>query len=357
MQRSIESTGFIGPLSRHDLPDSTLNWLGDSFTGQIYLLALRPEPNGTPVAIFVAADRGQRWDDRQLSPARILLEALIQSQRSDQIMHLLHDKRHTLEPLNWHKHRQLELLYWTLGNAGRQIERLLNNLDPKSTGGTASASEIDRERLYGQQTLRVLGESLETLKTSLQREQWQLSFASEEVSLVTLLKRVLERCDPLLKKRQLWLQVHREGNTIIQGDRYKLELIFYELLTWACQRSEIGGRLDIWYRPIMLGEHLNTPFLELAITDTGTIDLNLIRVFQQYLSNNSRYNFANLTVPELDRPPGIHLAVYHRLMTAMGGYFYLDALDDGRVATRLMIPLIDDESNTIVSAPGDSNPL
>ena len=364
LQQSLLSSGFIGPLSRHDLPDATRSWLGEALQNadsQVYVVALRPEPAGKPCAIFIATNQGQRWDDRQLSPTYMLLEALIQFERNDQIMHLLHDKRHTLEPLNWHKHRQLEALYWTLGNAGRQIERLLNQLappvDPQGLGATSSPKDTDRERLYGQQTLRVLGESLENLKISLQQEQWQLSIASEPVSLVTLLKRVLERCDPLLKKRQLWLQVHREGNTIIQGDRHNLELIIYELLTRACQRSEIGGRLDIWYRPIMLGDHLNTPFLELAITDSGTIDQQLIQVVQQCLNNDRRYTFANLTAPELDRPPGIHLAVYYRLMTAMGGYFYLDALDDGRVATRLMIPLIDDESHTILNTSKEINSL
>jgi GAF domain-containing protein len=350
LQQSIESQGFLGPLSFVELPESTRTWLGGSFAGQLYILALRPDPDSAPSTIFVAIDRGQRWDDRRLSPARILLEALVQVERSDQTLRLLHDKRHTLEPLNWYKHRQLESLYWTLGTAGRQIERLVNQLDSTRVSGTDSAIETDREQIYGQQTLRVLGESLDSLKTSLQQEQWQLGFASDNVSLVTLLKRVLDRCDPLLKKRQLWLQVHREGNTIIQGDRHKLELIFYELLTWACQRSAIGGRLDIWYRPITLDDRPNMPLLELAITDSGVIDLHLIETFQRFLDNHNTYNFASLTTPELDRPPGIHLTVYHRVMTAMGGHFYLDAIDDGRVVTRLLIPLIEDESRTLINA-------
>ncbi|NJN61811.1 MAG: GAF domain-containing sensor histidine kinase [Coleofasciculaceae cyanobacterium RL_1_1] len=348
LQQSLESQGFLGPLSSRELPESTRTWLGGTFTGQLYILALRPEPDSAPSAIFIAVDRGQRWDDRQLSPARVLLEALVQSERSDQITRLLHDKRHALEPLNWYKHRQLESLYWTLGTAGRQIERLVNQLDLTHVSQADHASEVERERLYGQQTLRVLSENLDNLKTSLQQEQWQLSFASEPVSLVTLLKRALDRCDPLLKKRQLWLQVHREGNTIVQADRHKLELIFYELLTWACQRSAIGGRLDIWYRPITLDDRPNTPLLELAITDSGVIDLHLIEIFQRCLNHQNHYNFASLTTSELDHPPGIHLAVYHHVMLAMGGYFYIDALDDGRVVTRLLIPLIEDESRTLL---------
>jgi hypothetical protein len=142
--------------------------------------------------------------------------------------------------------------------------------------------------------------------------------------------------------------VHREGNTIVQGDRQKLELIFYELLTWACQRSAIGGRLDIWYRPITLEAHPNTPLLELAITDSGVIDTHLIEIFHRCLNPQQTYNLASLTPPELDRPPGIYLTVYHRIMTAMGGYFNLDAIDDGRVVTRLLIPLIEDESRTLL---------
>ncbi|TAF51075.1 MAG: GAF domain-containing protein [Oscillatoriales cyanobacterium] len=348
IQDSISSQGFLGPLAVAELSEATRSWLGTSLVGHIYLLALRPDPDSPASGLFIAADRGQRWDDRRLSPARLLLEALAQAERSDQILNLLHTKRHTLEPLNWYKHRQLESLYWTLGTAGRQIERLVNQLEVNPGGETSRTIEVEREQLYGQQTLRVLGENLESLKTRLQQEQWQLSFASEPVSLVSLLKRVLERCDPILKKRQLWLQVHREGNTIVQGDRQKLELIFYELLTWACQRSAIGGRLDIWYRPITLEAHPNTPLLELAITDSGVIDTHLIEIFHRSLNPQQTYNLASLTTPELDRPPGIYLTVYHRIMTAMGGYFNLDAIDDGRVVTRLLIPLIEDESRTLL---------
>jgi len=332
--REVLSTGsFYGPTHYANLPPTTQAWFDRPPTGQLYALALRPEPSALPSAIFLAANGGKRWDDRLLAPVQILLDALIQGDRLNQLLRQLYEKRHTLEPLNWYKQRRLEAAYWIITNAGNQIDQLQNWL------AAGEFSEASREQIRCQQTLKQLGDLLHSLNTTIKQEQWQLSFASAPLSLVTLLKRVLDRADALLKKRQLWLQVHREGNLTIQADAHKLELIFYELLVWSCQRSPIGGRVDIWYRPVALDEHSRPNLLELTITDAGVFDPQLLAIFQNCLVHQASYSFESLTVPELDRPPGMHLAVYHRIMTAMGGHLYLEMLEDGRAATRLLVPL------------------
>ncbi|MGD1902082.1 MAG: GAF domain-containing protein [Geitlerinemataceae cyanobacterium] len=345
-QRSLEATGFIGPLAIATLPPPPRPWLGTETHGQIYALALRSDPQSEPNAVFLAIDRGDPWDESLLASVQVLLEALFQAGRVARLTQQLHEKRDALEPLNWYKHRKIESLYWTLGSAGRQIERLVNQLEVAKLNDPDIADEADRERLFGQQTLRVLGENLNGLKTHLQQEQWQLQFAIADLSLVTLLKHVLDRSNALLEKRQLWLQVHREGNAIVRGDRKKIELVFYELLTWACQRSPSGGRLDIWYRPLVLDTVPATTVLELTITDAGTIDPHLVAVFQRCIVERGGHSVESLTAPELDRAPGIHLAVYYALMKAMGGHFYLEQLEDGRTATRLLIPLAESEKPT-----------
>ena len=130
------------------------------------------------------------------------------------------------------------------------------------------------------------------------------------------------------------MKVNRQGHFSIQADRPKLEPIFSELLLWACQRSPQGGQIDIWYRPIE-GEQTvgGYPLLELSISDSGQVDPRLFRAYETGRS-------LDLLAPSLlDRPPGLHLLVYDRIMRQMGGSFNFYTVEDGRVVSQLLIPI------------------
>jgi signal transduction histidine kinase len=178
-----------------------------------------------------------------------------------------------------------------------------------------------------QQALKQLTESIGTLPQLIQEELWHTRIFTQTISLITLLKRALERVDTLIKQRQLWSQVHNETNLTIQGDVVKMELVIYELLLIACERSQSGSRIDIWCRQI------DNRWLEISITDNGSVDPQL---FQELESGR----MMDVLAPSLlDYPPGLHLLICQTLMKQIGGEFNLYKLEDNRILSRLVLPL------------------
>ena len=119
--------------------------------------------------------------------------------------------------------------------------------------------------------------------------------------------------------------MHNESNVIIAGDLEKIELVLYELMVAACQRSPEHGRLDIWCRP------LENTLMELAITDDGDIP-------HQLLKDLKHGRPEDILVPSLlDVPPGLHFSICKTLMQQVGGEFSLQKLEDGRIMSRVVL--------------------
>jgi phosphoglycerate-specific signal transduction histidine kinase len=142
-----------------------------------------------------------------------------------------------------------------------------------------------------------------------------------------MLKRALERVDALIRQRQMWSQVHNQANVVVGGDIGKIEMIIHELLLFACGRSEVGGRIDLWCRQI------DERSLELSITDYGEIEPALLTELREGRSIDI------LTPSVLDQPPGLHLSICQSLMHEAGGELSLYKLEDNRILSRLVLPL------------------
>jgi hypothetical protein len=138
--------------------------------------------------------------------------------------------------------------------------------------------------------------------------------------------------DSLLTQRELWFQVQDQkppilGSATIGGDIAKFEMIVHELLLYACGRSQVKGRIDIWCR------QLDEKFVELAITDYGSVDPQLLRELQEGRA-------PDLLAPSLlDQPPGLHLAICQSIIQEAGGDLALYQLEDNRILSRLVLPL------------------
>lgn len=298
-----------------DINPETRQWLTGSEIGQVLVYALRTAPEHEPTAIILIADRVERsWLQHQLSAFGILVDQLAWSRRHLALTEALLMQRSTLEQLNWYKHRRLEEIYRILGVGVRRLNELSHQKDALSS-------------MRYHQVLRHLGNSLTTATPCLKQEQWQFQDEYETISLASLLKRSLERLNAMIKQRQLWSQVHNEANLSIGGDIPKIELIVHEILIAACLRSPMGGRLDIWCRQI------DTNWLEMSITDNGVIEPHLMEQMEMGRADD-------LLAPSLlDTPPGLHLAICRAMMRRMGGEFTLDYLEDGRILSRLVIPV------------------
>ncbi|MBF2072514.1 MAG: GAF domain-containing protein [Synechococcales cyanobacterium C42_A2020_086] len=314
LQEALHHDGLLIVRSEQLTPE-TRQWLTGSEIGQVLVFPLHTAPEHEPTGIVLAADHAERvWSEQQLNTLGMLIQQLSWSRRYLMTRDTLLEQRTQLEQLNWYKQRHLEESYRILSGGVRRLNELSHQKDAFST-------------LRCHQVLRHLSSTLSSGASTLKQEQWQLQSEYETISLASLLKRGLERLDGLIKQRQLWSQVHNDANVCIGGDVVKIEFILYEILMAACQRSPVGARLDIWCR------QMDARWLELSITDNGVIEPQLMEALETGRSGD-------LLAPSvLDHPPGLHLAICQSLMQHLGGECTFCFLEDGRVLSRLMLPI------------------
>ncbi len=317
VQWAIQSEGIL-PLSIHDLPEPTKAWLNTPALGHMMVTALRTTPDHQPTGMILVADRaGRRWVDRQLQAFNMLANQLAWSRRHLLLVEHLKHNRQELERLNWYKHRRLEDIYRSVSGG---VQRLLD-ADARANG-TGGLNNVTL-----QSSLKQLQGSLSPIPQIIRKEQWRLRPNYETAPLAGMLKRGLERVDSLIKQRQIWSQVHNQANVVVGGDIAKMEMVLNELLLFACGRSEVGGRIDLWCRQI------DEKLLELSITDYGVVDASLLQELHQGRVIDP------LSPSLLDTPPGLHLAICQNLMIEVGGELSLYQLEDNRILSRLILPL------------------
>ncbi len=314
IQWALKADGLL-PISIDDLDPETRQWLTGAEIGQILVMALRTSSDHEPTGMVLVADQlGRYWHERQLNALSTLVSQLAWSRRylvvSDELTH----KRQELEQINWYKQRRIEDFYRSLGAGLKRLNELSHQKD-------ALAS------MRFHQVLRQLGNVLTAIAPVLKHEQWKLHSEYETVPLASLLKRAMERIEGHIRQRQLWTQVHNESSVSIGGDIPKLELVLHEVLTAACLRSPSGGRLDIWCRP------LDVRWIELSVTDSGSIEPRLLEELHTGRPED-------LLAPSiLSSPPGLHLEICQALMQQLGSEFSLYRLEDGRILSRLLLPI------------------
>jgi GAF domain-containing protein len=312
---TLAADGLI-ELASDEISPETRYWLSGSEIGQVLAIALRTAPDHEPTGILLVGDRAHRtWTDKQFNVLGILATQLAWCRRNLALTESLTLQKNTLEQLNWYKQRRLEEVYRILGMGIRRLNEL------------PSQQDIAANLRYPQ-ILRYLGSTLSAMTPLLKHEQWQFHEHYETIPLASMLKRSLERVDATLKQRQIWFQVHNEANLNLGGDIAKIEFVLHEILILACARSPVGGRLDIWCR------QKDANFLDLSVTDQGTLDPELADVIQSGRATDL------LTPSLLDQPPGLHLVICQALMQRMGGEFSLYTMEDDRVLSSLLIPIM-----------------
>ncbi|MBD2441042.1 GAF domain-containing protein [Nostoc sp. FACHB-110] len=324
-----------------DLPPETRKWLNGQSIGQVLAIALRTNADYAPTGVLLVTDRRNRhWTQQSLHATETLVTQLAWSRRQQQITRLLESKTQELQQLNWYKHRRLEEIQRTVTQLLSQIEDL---------GIPTNELTQTRYKLL----LRQLDHATAAMTALVKLEQWQLHQSSETMPIATLLKRSLERVDHLLKQRKLWAGVHGLGQSAtdvdsnnsgiflkglqpssypsslaIAGDIVKFELVLYELLVVACNRSQSGSRIDIWCR------RLDEKWLEISITDNGIIEPHLLAALQKQTTRDI------LSPSALNQPPGLHLLICQQLIEQLGGELNFYQLPDHRVVSRLVLPLV-----------------
>ena len=298
------------------IPGETLQWLNVQGMGQILAIALRTHPNDESTGLLCLALQHERsWDEQAINTFIVLASQLAAARRHLKLESALQSERLKLKQISWYKHRHLEELHRTV-QVG--IQRLVEATKPTSQDALAATRN--------QQILRQIAEAMPPVHSALLNEVWQMQYRQESVPLLGVLRRSIDRADVLLKQRQIWSQVHQESNPIIVADINKLEMVLYEVICIAGQRSEAGKRIDIWCR------QSDSRWVEVAITDDGTIESRLIKELEAVKPIDP------LAPSLLNQPPGMHLAICKEVLQAMGAELTLTRLEDGRIMTRLMLP-------------------
>lgn len=336
VQLALETEG-ISTLKVEDLPSQTRKWLLGCDIGQVLVMALRTAADFEPTGVVLLADHHQRhWSEQSLNATETLICQLAWSRRWLQVSRKMETKTTQLQKLNWYKHRRLEEIY-------RNTTQLLGQLHDMGI----PRDELSQMRY--QQVIRQLDGTKDSMNSLLKNEQWRVNILSEAIPIASLLRRSLERVDNLLKQQKLWVGVHGLGQEVesgsyennysllsqstlaIVGDITKIELIMYELLQFACYRSVNGGRIDIWCR------RLDESVLEISITDNGVID-------DRMLVELNQDNPKDVLAPSsLNQPPGLHLIICQNIMQKLKGELNFYKLPDGRVVSRLLLPLASSE--------------
>lgn len=320
IQWALQTDGLL-PIAGADISSVTKSWLNGKSIGSLLVGALRTTPDQYPMGVLVIADQiDRKWLETQTRSLATLLNQLSWSRRHLVLVENLRIHRLELERLNWYKHRRIEDIYRTVGGG---VQRLLE-MDGQTTNVMTNARM--------QQSLRQLQAALSPLPQIVRKEQWRLRPNYETAPLAGILKRAKERVDSLLNQRELWFQVQDQkppilGSATVGGDVAKFEMIIHELLLYACGRSQVKGRVDVWCR--LLDEKL----VELAITDYGAVDPQLLQELQEGRS-------VDMLAPSvLDQPPGLHLSICQGIIQESGGDLALYQLEDNRILSRLVLPL------------------
>lgn len=345
------------------LPPETRKWLNAPDKGQIFVMALRTNADYEITGVVLLADyQERRWSEQSLSATATLISQLAWWRREKQITRLLESTTEELRQLNWYKHRRLEEIQRITAHSLKQIHDL-----------GIPANELTQMRY--QLLLRQLDHTATSMSGMLKLEQWQLHISWETMPIASLLKRSLERIENLLKQQKLWIGVHGLGQPIdqqespknsslargvptssaqssmaIAGDIVKIELVIHELLVTACNRSQTGGRIDIWCRRLDASKNADAKrdsarvgadhqaLLELSITYNGAIEPQLVTELHQNLPKDV------LASSNLDQPPALHLLICQNLMQELGGELNFYQLPDNRVVSRLLLPLVGNDS-------------
>lgn len=305
------STEGLLTLKLEDLPTED-KWITGPDGAQLLAMALRTAPEHEPNAVLIMADSADReWSDEQTTLLAIIANQLAWCRRHLKLTQLMLGHQQQLTRLNWYKQHQIEDLH-------RGFEECLQQI-------TLHSGARDPRQKMLMQKMEDLGNRLNHVT---QTEKWTMEVQTKKTPLISLLKRATARANPLVQARQLWSKVHCESNLTISGDSTKIEFVLYELLVAACQRSPVGDRIDIWCRPI------DEKWLEISITDEGSVDPILL----QALADGQPEDL--LSPSTIMLPQNSHLWVCQSLMQTLGGECMLSQMEDGRMLSRLVIPLV-----------------
>ncbi|MBF2098093.1 MAG: GAF domain-containing protein, partial [Gloeomargaritaceae cyanobacterium C42_A2020_066] len=286
-----------------ELEPSTRQWLTGLGIGQVLALALRPQSGQPPTGVLLALDGPhQVWPDRLLQFIQLLGQQLSRTHRTHNLLQIFRNRAQEMGCRLW-------LWQWRWQDLHRELERLAQKDPHDPEVGHRLTNLLKAVTLWpDQDTKPLLGDALQA------------------IALPGLLRRAVDRVGDMISKRQLWLKIHQTATGHTLGHPFHLELVLGQLLQFACSRSPVGGRVDVWCQPV------DEQWLEIVITDYGAVLSTLLEALQAAGRPDP------LAPSPLDQSPGRELSLCRFLMAESGAELTFERLPDGRFSSRLYLP-------------------
>lgn len=311
------------------------NW-GDCFPDGNYdhviAIALQPSPNHAVIGAFWLGVKqfSRDWDSERFAALQTLVREVAWVRYRFLANAQTTWKQQQLEQINWHKIQTESKLRERLA---LQAHWLKLQEPTFAQGAEQSTTPTLLKRRY-QDLLQSLNSITEDLQAQTEATAWQLPSRTETVLVPTFFKGMLERLEPISRKHQIWTQIHPlpEDSTLalhqisIHGEIGHYQMILDDLLAIACRYSAPQTRIDFWPRI------LENAWLELSMTDTRILDAGLVEAL-------AVDRLDALAPSPLDTPPGLQLWICQHLLRSLSGELGFYQLEDGRLLTRLVLPI------------------
>lgn len=320
-----------------DLAEPVRQWLNSPNLDLVALIPLKIHAEQSSTGIVMVADPElELVSELSINLVTEFVRQMVWQRQILIDLEQIHTQHLTLKQLNWYKQHRLEDLHQTLAEYLEKFKELEQQL--------FRLTEPDKRQiahLRYQQLLRQTNQTFARAANILEQEKWHLLHAEEPIPLDPLLKRVRERLRPLVQSHQLLIQLHQNKSLNARGDRFKLELILFELLKLSCERSPSTGivRIDV--------AALDAKHLTLKLTDQGRVDPDLSSSENRAILTSSRFDTeieAPLSLENTALSPTQVLTLCQRLLQPMGGELYAQHLDSGQLILQLILPLFSVES-------------
>ncbi|MEM9137010.1 MAG: ATP-binding protein [Cyanobacteria bacterium P01_F01_bin.42] len=301
-----------------DFSEETQRWLFTREEWSLVGIPLQPQPRQTVFGVLFMAD-----------PQAISLSDDEKETLSDLARHMawILSSSHATEA--WRKdYTALHTAHWCQNKLlGASFEQILGQCQPFRSEPRLSVPETATEAIAS------IDQSITRLYDFNAKFIPPLELETESITLVRLLRELLDQLESTFAAKQIWVQVHhlKQSNVAIKSSKAHLVYVLDEVLKAAAVRSETGGRIDVWCR-------MNQPeWLELSITDNGRLDPRFLRDL------NLGHHRDRLKPSLLMEDLGHRLLACRSLVKSLGGKLDISALEDQRTMTRFILPCVTDE--------------
>lgn len=161
----------------------------------------------------------------------------------------------------------------------------------------------------------------------------QIALHITPIAFAQFIEEVMAKYEPIVKEKQLRIQMNLDPDPIIMGDEGRIEQILHNILDNAIKYTDMGGIIAI-----TLSQHKKECELIIRDTGRGIPEADLPHVMERfYRVNKARSRF--------DGGSGLGLSIVKKLVDQQKGKINIESTEQNGTKVTLVLPIIKDEWN------------